>query len=242
MIVPAWNEGQNLRQLVPALIRLEELHEVIVVEAAPDPATAQIVRASGGFYLPFAAPNRGAQMNLGAEHATGDVFIFHHADSVLSAEHLGSLRHALADQAIIGGAFHRRFDDRHSWLRPLEPVARVMSRYGGNCFGDQSIFVRREVFCALGGFASIPLMEDMEFSRRLRRAGKIVVLDPPIISSGRRHCARGAWRTSLENGLFIALYKCGCSPARLHRWYYRERFSSPNESMVIAPVEETPPR
>jgi hypothetical protein len=69
----------------------------------------------------------------------------------------------------------------------------------------------------------------------------VAVLDPPIASSARRHRERGAWRTSLENGLFIALYKCGCSPARLHRWYYRERFLSPNDSLVIAPVEEVPP-
>ena len=94
----------------------------------------------------------------------------------------------------------------------------------------------------LDGFAAIPLMEDVEFSRRLRRAGKVTVLDPPVSSSGRRHGERGAWRTSLENGLFIVLYRCGCSPARLHRWYYRERFALPDESLVIAPVEDISPR
>ena len=91
----------------------------------------------------------------------------------------------------------------------------------------------------IGGFAPIPLMEDMEFSRRLWRAGKVVVLDPPVETSTRRHVARGAWRTSIQNGLFIMLYQCGLSPHRLHRWYYRERLCSPNESTLTAqPLEE----
>ena len=104
----------------------------------------------------------------------------------------------------------------------LESVARFLTRRGGTLYGDQSIFVRREVFQRLGGFAKIPLMEDVEFSRRLRAAGKIAVLDPPVASSGRRHLRKGAWRTSVQNGLFIVLYKLGVSPHRLHRWYYGE--------------------
>ena len=135
---------------------------------------------------------------------------------------------------MIGGAFYRKFDGRHPRLRWLEAVARFFTRHGGSFFGDQSVFVRLETFRALGGFAPIPLMEDMEFSRRLRRAGKVAVLDPPVESSSRRHADRGAWRTSIQNGLFIVLYKCGFSPTHLHRWYYRDRLSMPNESGLVA--------
>ncbi len=79
----------------------------------------------------------------------------------------------------------------------------------------------------------------MEFSRRLRRAGKVAVLDPPLESSDRRHQQHGAWRTSLQNGLLIFLYKCGCSPRHLHRWYYREQLSAPNESALVPqPLEK----
>ena len=82
-------------------------------------------------------------------------------------------------------------------------------------------------------------MEDVEFSRRLRRAGKVAVLDPPVESSSRRHLRRGPWRTSIQNGLFIVLYKCGLSPVQLHRWYYRDRRSVPNDSILVAqPAEE----
>ena len=78
----------------------------------------------------------------------------------------------------------------------------------------------------------------MEFSRRLRRAGQVAVLDPPVESSTRRHLRHGPWRTSIQNGLFIVLYKCGLPPAHLHSWYYRERISPPNDSVLVAQAVE----
>ena len=241
VIVPAWNEGELLPRLVAQLASLERLHEIIIVDVAPDRLTAQTMRAAGATYLHAGAPNRGAQMNLGAENATGDVLIFHHADSVLTRAHLAAIELALQKPSTIGGAFHRKFDERHPWLRPLELVGRALARHGGSFFGDQSIFVRREIFRQLGGFSPIPLMEDLEFSRRLRRAGAVAVLDPPLLSSSRRHHRRGAWRTSIENGILILLYQSGISPETLHRLYYGERFSPalPNDSVLAAqPVEE----
>ena len=232
VIVPSWDDRDHLRRLVPELVRLNPLHDVIVVDVTPHPITAEMVRNAGGTYLHSGAPNRGQQMNLGAGNARGDVLIFHHADSVLTQQHVAAICDALRDPAIIGGAFYRRFDERHRWLRPLELIARFLTRHGGSFFGDQSIFVRREVFQALGGFAPLPLMEDIEFSRRLRRAGPVAVLDPPLTSSSRRHLRRGPWRTSIENGVLIVLYRCGVAPAALHRWYYRERFPAPNDSLL----------
>src|SRR5262249_14151787 len=228
-----------LARLVPKLVRLKELDEFIVVDASPSLTTSEIVRAAGGVYLHAEAPNRGAQMNLGVKSAAGDVFIFHHADSEVSDLQLSAIRAALQNPAITGGAFYRKFDQRHPYLLPLERVARFFTLHGGSFFGDQSIFVRQEIFRTLGGFGSLPLMEDLEFSRRLRRAGAVAVLDPPISSSGRRHLERGPWRTTIENVLLIVLYRCGVSPARLHRWYYCPRTSPPNEaSLSPQPLEE----
>jgi len=230
VIVPAWNDHGSLTHLLPALARLKGLHEVIVADASPHPATAESARTVGVVYLVAAQPNRGAQMNLAAENATGDVLIFHHADSILTAAHVAAIERALRDPETIGGAFYRKFDGRHPRLRWLEVAGRF--------FGDQSIFVRRETFCALGGFAPIPLMEDVEFSRRLRRAGRVAVLDPPVESSSRRHASRGAWRTSLQNGLFIVLYKCGLSPRHLHRWYYRPQLFAPDQFVLLRQATE----
>lgn len=242
VVVPVWHDRVNLVSLLPEIVRLEGLHEIIVVDAAADPLTEKMVLAAGAIYLRAPAPSRGAQMNLGAARATGDALVFHHSDTVLTEAHVAAVAAALRDPAVTGGAFYRKFDGRHPHLRWLESVARFFTRHGGTLFGDQSVFVRREIFASLGGFAPIPLMEDMEFSRRLRRSGRITVCDPPVESSSRRHLRRGAWRTSIQNGLFIVLYRCGCSPERLHRWYYRDRVSLPNDksASVLAPepVEE----
>jgi len=81
VIIPSWNDRDNLGRLIPTPARLNEFHETIVVDASPDPVTEEIVRAGGGIYCHTEIPNRGVQMNLGADHATGDVLIFHHADS-----------------------------------------------------------------------------------------------------------------------------------------------------------------
>ena len=239
VIVPSWNDHAHLARLLPQLVGLNQLHEVIVADASPSPAAAETARSTGAIYLPAPQPNRGAQMNLAAAQASGDVLIFHHADSILTEAHLNAIAQALQNPEIIGGAFYRKFDARHPRLVWLEHVGRFLTRNGGSFFGDQSVFVRRDTFRALGGFAPIPLMEDMEFSRRLRRFGPVAVLDPPLQSSTRRHRGRGPWRTSLQNGLFIVLYKCGLPPIHLHRWYYGTRRAAPNESLVSPqPLEE----
>jgi rSAM/selenodomain-associated transferase 2 len=232
VIIPVWNDRAKLDRLLHALVRLEALHEIIVVDAAGDASTEEIVAAAGAVYLRARAPNRGAQMNLGAARAAGNALVFQHADTALTQAHLTAIGRVLGDPQVIGGAFHRKFDRRHPRLLWLEHIARYLSRHGGTLFGDQSVFVRREVFAKLGGFAPIPLMEDMEFSRRLRRSGPVAICDPPVESSGRRHLQRGAWRTSLQNGLFILLYRCGFSPHTLHRWYYRERAFAPNDAQA----------
>lgn len=227
VVIPSWRDPENLQALLPGLVTQERVAETIVVDASGDGTAERITLGSGATFIPCPMPNRGEQMNLGAASSTGDVLLFQHCDTCLEDAHLEALEIALADPNVVGGAFFRKFDRRHPRLMWLESVARFLTRRGGTLYGDQSIFVRREVFQRLGGFAKIPLMEDVEFSRRLRRAGKIAVLDPPVASSARRHLRKGAWWTTIQNGLFIVLYNLGVSPHRLHRWYYGETSDQP---------------
>ena len=223
VVVPSWRDADNLAILLPKLASIPGVAETIVVDASGDERSSEIARAAGAQLFKCSAPNRGAQMNVGATFATGDAVIFHHADTDLNAEQVEAVRNALRDPEIIGGAFHRKFDARHPRLRFLERAGRYLSEHGGTLYGDQSIFVRREVFLRMQGFAQIPLMEDVEFSKRLRAAGKLAILDPPVSTSARRHLQKGAWKTTIQNGLFIVLYKLGVSPVTLHRWYYSGR-------------------
>jgi rSAM/selenodomain-associated transferase 2 len=234
VVIPSWRDTENLSALLPALARLERIGETIVVDASGDGRAEQITLASGAMFIPCSAPNRGQQMNLGAAASSGDVIIFQHCDTGLDDTHLEAIQIALADARIVGGAFFRKFDGRHPRLMWLESVARFLTRHGGTLYGDQSIFVRRDVFEKLGGFAKIPLMEDVEFSRRLRGAGKIAVIDPPVASSARRHLKKGAWRTTIQNGLFIVLYNLGVSPHRLHRWYYGDTATSATREKAVS--------
>lgn len=227
VIIPSWHDSENLAVLIPSLAKLGCAAEIVVVDASGDDASRRIAQEHGANFVGCSAPNRGAQMNVGAMFATGDVLLFQHADTEIRADHFAAIENAMTNPDIVGGAFYRKFDRRHPYLLWLEPIARIRSRRGGTLYGDQSIFVRREVFLQLGGFAKMPLMEDVEFSQRLRAAGKIILLDPPVQTSPRRHARKGAWRTSIQNGLFIMLYKFGVSPERLHRWYYRDRFPAP---------------
>lgn len=220
VVVPSWRDADNLAVLLPKLASIPAISQTIVVDASGDERSAQTARDSGAQLFKCSAPNRGAQMNVGATFASGDVVIFHHADTDIAAEHIDAVRHALRDPEIVGGAFHRKFDERHPRLRFLERAGRYLSEHGGTLYGDQSIFVRREVFLRMQGFAQIPLMEDVEFSKRLRAAGKLAILDPPVSTSARRHVRKGAWKTTIQNGVFIVLYKLGVSPVTLHRWYY----------------------
>ena len=222
-VIPAWRDAENLALLIPGLAQFTPRPEIIVVAVSGDPVSERTAAVRGARFVYFASPSRGEQMNYGASLATGDVLVFQHADTEFNELHLGALETVLQDSAVVGGAFYRKFDERHPRLMWLEKVSRWLTRHGGTLFGDQTIFVRRDIFVKLGGFARIPLMEDVEFSPRLRRAGKIAVLDPPVRSSGRYHDRKGAWRTTIQNGLMLLLYKIGVPPQTLHRRYYEDR-------------------
>jgi rSAM/selenodomain-associated transferase 2 len=220
VIIPSWRDVDNLRILLP---KLASDCEIIIVEASSDAEIERLALAHSANLLRCDTPSRGKQMNQGAARATADVLVFLHADTEIESAHFDALMSAIADSSVVGGAFCRKFDERHPHLRPLEIVARFLTRRGGTLFGDQTIFVRRDVFEKLRGFAQIPLMEDVDFSRRLRAAGRVAVLDPSIRTSPRHHLENGPWRTTIRNGLFLLLFKFGVSANVLHSIYYARR-------------------
>jgi len=244
LIIPCWSNRAAAFELARRWMNEPMIHEVIVAgveEGSPPPESAGIK------FCATPRPGRGGQLNLGASFASAEILLFHHVDSDLSSAHLAALEQAVRNPAVIGGAFYRKFDERHPWMKWAEGIERWHSRTFGALYGDQSIFVRREHFNRLGGFAAIPLMEDVEFSLRLRRSGRIVILDPPMSSSPAKQIAHGAWRTTLRNMLFLVLFRLGVSADRLHSWYYGAHSSNwiltadknadrPNQ---LAPVETT---
>lgn len=221
VVIPLWRENAAVLDLVRTISRWPEVREVIVSAADDTAGSAAAFEAAGARWVSTTEPNRGRQLNLGAGLAQGEWLLFQHADTELTRAHVQALVVLSPRAGLVGGAFYRQFDGRHPHCRGFERFERWRNRTFGALYGDQSLFVRRDHFAKLGGFADIPLMEDREFSCRLRRSGSIQMLDPPIASSPRQHFARGAWRTTLQNAGLILLYELGVSPVRLHAWYYR---------------------
>ena len=166
-----------------------------------------------------APPGRAVQMNAGARAAAGDVLVFLHADSRLPAGAAAAIARALA-----GGARWGRFDvtiaGRPRILRVVAAMMNLRSRLTGIATGDQGIFVERALFAAAGGYAQIPLMEDIALSKSLkRRGGRPACLRERITTSGRRWEAHGPWRTIVTMWRLRAAYALGADPARLAREY-----------------------
>ena len=225
IIVPCWRGDAVPDSLATSWLAHKAVIEILVAAADVQASEGNVSERVRTIFC--ARRGRGCQMNEAARMARGNVLLFHHADTELTTAHLQSLCRAMGtDEALGGGAFRRQFDERHPRLRWLEPWEALRSRRFGPLFGDQSIFARRTVFEALGGFADIPLMEDVEFSCRLRRMAPITLLEPAIRSSPRKHLQRGSWRTTFTNIFLLALYLCGVSPTRLHTLYYRHASKS----------------
>jgi glycosyltransferase involved in cell wall biosynthesis len=223
IIVPVWGDDELVVKLVNGLLGnprpcpelVEGLFEWVIVAVRPTEALKELERHGAIRLISCDEPSRGRQQNLGARAARGELFCFHHSDSELRPEHVAALARAARNDAIVGGAFHRRFHPPRMLWR--EPLVRCINRLGGPLFGDQTLYVKSAVFQKLGGFADIPLMEDVEFSRRLRRAGRVELLDPPLWSPPR---GEGTWKTAIRNSTLIALFYLGVDPRALHRWYY----------------------
>ena len=220
IVIPVLSEAPRLPALLAGLAPFRDEAEVIVVDGGSPDESAEAARAAGWARVLAAQQGRARQMNAGAAAAAGGVLLFLHADVALPPTALEQIRTALADPDVVGGRFDVRLDSPRPIYRAVETLMNLRSRWTGIWTGDQAIFVRRAVFERLGGFPDIPLMEDVEFSRRLRRAGRRACLRSRVTASARKWEREGAARTILLMWGLRFLYLVGVSPARLHRWYY----------------------
>jgi glycosyltransferase involved in cell wall biosynthesis len=228
IVVAARNEERRIAAVLKRYREMVPEAELIVADGASRDATAREA-------LPYARVvtgrgSLGANENLAAAAATADVLLFVHADTYLAD--VECVRQAMADPAVVGGAYRLRFDDEARVYRMMAKRADQRSLAGAYT-GDQGIFVRRAVFEQLGGFPTWPLMEDVAFSERLRGEGRVVLLDQAAITSTRRHKAQGPYRLILRVMLIRLLYRFGASPEFLARLWRRGGDVVPD---TLAPV------
>lgn len=228
VIIPVVREADALAALLAQLPQSGEV-EVIVSIATPIDGAILAARARHvGVTWVESPPGRGIQLNAGAARAVGRWLWFVHVDSRLPAGWLDAFRtlDAPAPPAgdggavVLGGAFAFALDSPAWQARLLERAVSLRVRLFNLPYGDQGLFVRRQIFEAMGGFAPIPLMEDVDFVRRLTRLGRLRHLTLRLTTSARRWEQEGWFRRSADNLLTLTLYKVGVSPARLARRYY----------------------
>ncbi len=223
-IVPAIDEAAAIEDCIGALgAGAAQGVRVIVVDGGSRDATPELARAAGAI-VAQSPRGRALQMNAGARLAgDADVLVFVHADTRMPPGWPAAIESALRGGAR-WGRFDVRLDSARPMLRVVESMMNWRSRVTGICTGDQAIFVSRAAWTRAGGFAGIPLMEDVELSRRYRRTeGAPAALRACVSVSARRWERDGVWRTILQMMLLRAMYFFGASADSLHRIYYGSR-------------------
>lgn len=222
VIIPTLNEQDTLPHTLTGLQHWRDDVELIVVDGGSTDRTRDIA-APLVDHVRVTAPSRARQMNAGAELATGDALLFLHADTLLPPGFLSLIRQALADETHLWGRFDLSFEPRNSRLNLIAWMINKRSRWTRVCTGDQGIFVRAQVFRDFGGFRNIPLMEDIQLTRRLRYLTPPACLDAKVVTSSRRWLEKGIERTIVLMWWLRLLYWLGVPPEKLVRLYYPGR-------------------
>jgi len=221
IIVPVFNE----EHVVPALMaQLPQLgaNEWIVVDGGSTDATCRLLNESAIHWI-HSGFGRAAQMNAGAKACKSEILLFIHVDTSIDSSHMLALKQAMQNKSVVGGRFDVSLSGGGLVLRVIAWFINARSRLTGISTGDQCQFVRRSVFERMGGFPEQALMEDIEFSKRLKRLGTIVCLREKVVTSSRRWQAHGIMPTVWLMWKLRLLYWLGVSPEKLASMYQQVR-------------------
>jgi rSAM/selenodomain-associated transferase 2 len=218
IIIPVLNEAAIIK---PTLSQLQKQPgvEIIVVDGGSQDNTVNLAQQTGVKVITVVGKNRAAQMNAGADIATGEVLLFLHIDTQLPPDFLDLATKILKQPGVIASAFELAIAGENLALRWIEILVKLRSHLLSLPYGDQAIFLKKQTFAQLGGFADLPIMEDFEFMQRLKRQGKIAIAPAQVTTSDRRWQKLGIWQTTLINQLMIAGYYLGVSPTKLSNFY-----------------------
>lgn len=217
VIIPTYNESSTLEETL-ARLKVHQPYEIIIGDGGSTDDTAAIARRQQVMVV-ASALGRAAQMNAAAREATGDLLLFLHADSRIPTTGYAQMIRTMADPRTLGGAFSLQIDSPLPALKRISRCANFRARYMNLVYGDQGIFVRTDVFRQLEGYSPLPICEDLEFYRRLKKHGPVILLKEKALTSPRRWLAEGIVFTTLRNYAIAALFLMGFSPATLSRWY-----------------------
>jgi rSAM/selenodomain-associated transferase 2 len=218
VIVPMLNEAAAIADTLRAIRLGAPDAEIIVVDGGSTDASVTRARPLCD-QLIVASRGRALQMNMGARASNGSVLSFVHADTIVPPTFAADIADALSDSDVVGGRFDVQLDATALPYRIIGAMISLRSRISRTGTGDQAIFVRRNVFDGIGGFADIELCEDLEFTRRMKRVGPVACLYSRVTTSARRWTRDGIVRTVLLMWLIRVMYLLGVPPGRIKRMY-----------------------
>jgi len=218
IIIPTLNEATSIQCCLPSLKSFQKNgHEIIVVDGGSNDLTTTLAQQYADYVL-CGPKGRAKQLNVGSKKASGDLFIFLHADTVLP-EKTENLLQRIAKDERVWGRFDVQLSGTKLLFRIIEFFMNIRSRVTGIATGDQAIFVSRELFERAGGFPEIELMEDILFSVNLKKICSPVCLKEKVITSSRRWEKHGIIRTIFKMSFLRLRYAFGASPEKLARLY-----------------------
>lgn len=217
VVVPIRGEGPPKPEVLGPLAEPGVSDVVVAADGSVPELTLGAWRQAGASVLVSDRP-RGARLNEAAASSRGEILLFLHTDTRLPSGWAAAVSRAV-DAGAAGGAFHLAFSGDSPYMAFIATVANLRTSVTRVPYGDQAPFVRRDLFERLGGFAPWPLLDDVDFGRRLRREGPIALLRPPVATSPRRYLERGITRTVLKNWSILLRWRLGGSPESLARNY-----------------------
>lgn len=223
IIIPVCNEQETINASLEDLKKIigVENAEIIVIDGDPSGSTINSIR-SESIIRTTSVRGRAVQMNKGAEIATGDFLVFLHADTSLPINAFKQIKKTVLDSRYDTGAFSLKLDSENMFIKIISFCANLRAFITGIPFGDQAIFIKRDIFERIGGYPDIPIMEDIELMRRVKKTGgKIRIYKDEAITSARKWEKEGIFRTTFRNIILRMLYFFKIPPEQLARMYYK---------------------
>jgi rSAM/selenodomain-associated transferase 2 len=221
IIIPVLDEAECINPLIRHLRKhsAENCYEIIIVDGDPQGGTINVIQDKNVICM-TSDKGRAVQMNAGAKAARGKVLLFLHADTRLPQNALTKIENILKSEKYVAGAFDLKIDSDKLLLKYIAAKASIRSRINRIPYGDQATFIRKSYFEKIGGFAEIPLMEDIDLMRRIKKRGdKIHIFRDHVVTSSRRWKKEGVFYTTLRNRVLTILYFLGVSPEKLAKYY-----------------------